>query len=66
MRREEKSDEGVGDWLDGDENMGPDSLDIYYCQVLLFKEYHSNETSRSLGVRRSWREFCSLLRQNGK
>jgi len=49
-RREEKSGEGVGGWLDCDESMGRDSMVIYYCQGLLFTRYHSKETGGSCGV----------------
>ena len=34
-----------------------------YCQVLLLKEYHLNETGGSQEDARSWREFESLARQ---
>ena len=41
-------------------------MDFDYCQVIVPKWYHSNETRGSRGVSRSWREFCSLVRRNGK
>jgi len=49
VHTEEKSGEGEDDGLDCDENMEENSMVVYYCKVLLLKEYHSNETGGSCG-----------------
>jgi hypothetical protein len=41
-QREEKPREGESDWLDGEVSMGHGSTALFYCQGLLFNEYHSN------------------------
>jgi hypothetical protein len=35
----------------------------YYCQGLLFRGYHPNETGGNREDGRSWQEFASLVRQ---
>jgi hypothetical protein len=48
--------------LECDESMGQCSMVSDYCQGLLLKEYHSNETRGSQEDGRSWRDFASLVR----
>jgi len=43
--------------------MGNDSRELNYCQGTVPPFNHSNETRGSRGIRRSWREFCSLVRR---
>jgi hypothetical protein len=48
--REEKKGEGEDDWTECDETMTESSMVSDYCQGLLSKENHSNETGGSRGV----------------
>jgi hypothetical protein len=43
----ERPGEGEDDWIECDESMEEGSMVYDYCQGLLFKEYHSNETGGS-------------------
>jgi hypothetical protein len=47
---EERPGEGEGDLVECDESMRQGSMASDYCQVLLFKGYHSNETDGSRGL----------------
>jgi hypothetical protein len=45
--REEKKSEGEDDWTECEESMKWGSTVSDYCQGLLLKKYHSNETRGS-------------------
>jgi hypothetical protein len=45
------------------ESFGPPAMVIDYCQGVLLKEYHPNETDGSREDGRSWREFACSVRQ---
>jgi hypothetical protein len=47
LRRKERPGEGEDDWIECDESMEEGGMVYDYCQGLLFKEYHSNETGGS-------------------
>jgi len=47
----------------GEETMGDVSTVFYYCQLLLFRKYHSNETGGSRGILRGLAELRGLVRR---